>query len=618
MAGRSSLQRLIESRMRFILLGILLGVGAIVGRYFYVQVFNHAAWTAEAQAEHGFDKVLEPQRGEMFIQDRFGETYPVAINKTVYSIYVTPFQVQDKESAAQALSSILQLKLENVTATLATDSKGYLLLAKDVDTNTATALQNKNIAGVYEESSQVREYPLGDALSQTIGFVGYNSQNQRTGMYGLEKSYNEVLEGRQGQFAGEESNSGIWLPFANQDIQPSQNGSNLNLTIDYAIQTKTQQELDAAVKKWNAESGAAVVMNPMDGSILALAGTPDFDPNNFQAEKDFSVFLNPITQVGFEPGSVFKPFTMAMGLDLGLVTPETTYDDTGAVKLNGYVVHNFDNKGHGVKTMTQVLEMSLNTGATFVEQKVGMDEFNKYVSAFQLNGYSGIDLPETVGSFANLNNRLDINYATASFGQGVRMTPIEIVRALAAIANGGYLVKPHVVASIQHPDGSIDNFKPPAPIQIMKPETAHTLAAMLVDVVEHGYDAARIPGYSVAGKTGTAQIPNPNGGGYLPADETIHSFIGFAPAYDPKFLIFMKIVKPKGVSFASNSLTSYFRDLTNFILQYMQIPPDRPLPTALISGSSPLVPASPTATPALLPDELILSTPSPAKSNITH
>src|SRR3989339_554398 len=567
----------IEFRTQLYFIIILLGAILILGRYFYLQIINHQKLLASADAEHTFDEVLKPQRGEIFIKDKFGEKYAVAINKQLFTLYAIPAQIKDKNSAAKFLAGILKIDQEKLLGKLNSNSKASYQVAKNISVKTRNLISSQKINGLYDEENDVREYPLKNILSQTLGFVGFDENDDRVGRYGLEKYYNDILEGREGKFVGEKTNEGAWLPFGKQEISAAQDGADLTLTIDYPVQIKSQQVLEETMKKWSAESGVIMVMDPKNGRILALAGMPNYDPNNFSQIKDFSLFLNGVTQVGFEPGSIFKPFTMAMGLDLGLVTTSTQYEDTGALKFGGYTIKNFDGKAHGVQTMTGVLEKSLNTGPVFVQQKVGMDNFLKYVSIFKLNEKTGIDTLETNGSFANLNDRRDINFATASFGQGVRLTPVEIIRAFSAIANGGFLVQPHLLDSITHPSGAEEKTVWPNPVRILKESTAHDLAAMLVSVVEHGFDKAKIEGYSIAGKTGTAQIPNPDGGGYLSADQTIHSFVGFAPAYDPKFLIFMKIVKPKGINFASNSLTSYFRELTNFILQYMQIPPDRPI-----------------------------------------
>jgi cell division protein FtsI/penicillin-binding protein 2 len=569
--------KIIEFRIKLYFIIILCGAILILGRYFYLQVIDHQKLLASANAEHTFDKILKPQRGEIFIKDKFGEKYAVAINKQLFTLYAIPAQIKDKKSTAKFLADILKIDQAELYNKLNSNSKSAYLVAKNINMDTISTILNKKIDGVYDEENDVREYPLKNILAQTIGFVGFDENDNRVGRYGLEKYYNDILEGQEGKFVGEKTNEGTWLPFGKQEINAVKDGADLTLTIDYSIQIKSQQVLEETIKKWNAESGVVIVMDPNDGKILALAGYPSYDPNNFNQVKDFSLFLNGATQVGFEPGSIFKPFTMAMGLDLGLVTPDTQYEDTGALKFGGYTIKNYDGKAHGTQTMTGVLEKSLNTGAVFVEQKVGMDNFLKYTSIFKLNEKTGIDMLETNGSLANLNDRRDINFATASFGQGVRLTPIEIIRGFSAIANGGFLIQPHLLDTIKHSTGVEEKTVWPKPQRILKDSTAHDLSAMLVNVVEHGFDKAKIEGYSIAGKTGTAQIPDSNGRGYLPPDQMIHSFVGFAPAYDPKFLILMKIVRPKGINFASNSLTPYFRELTNFILQYMQIPPDRPV-----------------------------------------
>ena len=325
--------------------------------------------------------------------------------------------------------------------------------------------------------------------------------------------------------------------------------------------------------KWQSLSGTVIISEPKTGAILAMASQPDFDPNDYYNIKNIEDFLNPAAQKLYEPGSIFKPITMAAGLDTGKISPETTYVDTGSVVVGGNVITNAVNRSYGLSDMSRVLEKSINTGAVFVQQKVGNDDFRKYVEAFGFSRPTGIDLAgEIAGNINNLKGRKGIDFATASFGQGIAVTPLEVVAAIGAIANEGKLMRPYLVDKIVRGDGSEEKHEPQEVRRVISSKTANKLTAMLVNTVREGYDRIKIKNYFIAGKTGTAQVPNENAPGYL--NETIHSFVGWAPAYDPKFLVFIKMDKPKGINFASDSLTPVFAEIAKYLFSYYEIPPD--------------------------------------------
>jgi len=346
------------------------------------------------------------------------------------------------------------------------------------------------------------------------------------------------------------------------------------LTIDRNIQFTAEENLKEVVEKWKAEDGTVIIMEPKTGKILALANWPNFDPNNYSEVKNIDIFLNSATQKLFEPGSVFKPITMAAGLDTDKIGPQTTYVDEGIVKIGGYTITNANNRSYGLSSMTKVLEKSINTGAVFVQRLIGPDVFREYVNKFGFSQVTGIDLEsEIAGNISNLKEGSpEINFATASFGQGIAVTPIELITALGAIANEGKLMKPYIVEKIIHPDGTETTISPEIRRQVISPQTASKLTSMLVSTVRQGYDKIKIKGYFIAGKTGTAQIPNPDRKGY--SDESTHTFVGWAPAFNPKFIILLKIDKPKGIRFASDSLAPTFAKLTQYLLNYYEIPPE--------------------------------------------
>src|SRR3990167_10486046 len=327
------------------------------------------------------------------------------------------------------------------------------------------------------------------------------------------------------------------------------------------------------MEKWGAEKGTIIVEDPETGRILAMADLPSFDPNNY-SEYESKLYLNGSIQEIYEPGSSFKPVTMSAGIDLGKITPGTTYEDKGFVNISGYTIHNFSNKVFGVQSMTQVLEKSINTGTMFVENLVGDDNFLDYVVNMGFGQKTGIDLPgEVSGDITNLYSGRKINYLTASFGQGIAVTPLQLINAYSTIANGGKLMKPHIIDKIIKDDGEEVLTKPEIISIPVSEKTAVKLQTMLVGVVDNGFDKARITGYDIAGKTGTAQMPDGRGG--YSENEFIHNFVGFAPAYNAKFAILIKMDKPKGIQFAADSLSPTFKEIAAFILNYYNIPPTR-------------------------------------------
>ena len=528
----------------FVLLSLL-----IWGRFFYLTVIRHDYYLAKAK--NISDNSGAIPRGSIFLTDKDNVPYAVALNKEFPLVYAVPVKVKDPASLAKKLVPILELDEQFLFQKLSKPNDPYEILKKKVSDETVNAIKALEEPALGIDDETLRYYPEGLYLSQVIGFLGFNKDGQ-TGQYGLEEYYDKDLSGLI-------------------------SSADLVLTIDSAIQAQAGTLLAAAVKKWQANNGSIVVMNPKSGDIIAMASFPDFDANNYSAVLDKSIFVNPVTLKRYEPGSVFKPITMAIGIETGAVTPETEYYNTGSVQINNRIISNsIPDEILSWQTMTTVLEQSLNTGAVFVEQKVPKDIFLKYLKDFGINSKTGIDVSEVPGDLSGLSSMRDVNFATASFGQGVALTPIELLRALSTIANGGKLVRPHLVAKIVSRIGETYETKNDLPAQIISSETSAKLINMLVNVVENGSGRrAQIKGYTVAGKTGTAQVPDLKNGGYL--DEYIHTFVGFAPAYDPKFIALIKLDDPKGVRFAESTVVSVFHDLAQFIFSYLAIPPDKPV-----------------------------------------
>ena len=526
----------------FVLLGLL-----IWGRFFYLTVIRHDYYLAKAK--NISDNSGAIPRGSIFLTDKDNVPYAVALNKEFPLVYAVPVKVKDPANLAKKLVPILELDEQLLFQKLSKPNDPYEILKKKVSDNTINAIKALEEPALGIDDETLRYYPEGLYLSQVIGFLGFNKDGQ-AGQYGLEEYYDKDLSGLI-------------------------SSADLVLTIDSAIQAQAGTLLAAAVKKWQANSGSIVVMNPKSGDIIAMASFPDFDANNYSVVLDKNIFVNPVTLKRYEPGSVFKPITMAIGIETNAVTPETEYYNTGSIKINDKTISNsLPNEVLGWQTMTTVLEQSLNTGAIFVEQKVPKDIFLKYLKDFGINSKTGIDVNEVSGDLSGLSSMRDVNFATASFGQGVALTPIELLQALSVIANGGKLVRPHLVVKIVSRNGETYETKNDSPAQIISSETSIKLINMLVKAVENGSGRrAQVKGYTIAGKTGTAQVPDLKNGGYL--DEYIHTFVGFAPAYDSKFIALIKLDNPKGVRFAESTTVPVFHDLAQFIFSYLAIPPDK-------------------------------------------
>ncbi|MCX6713582.1 MAG: penicillin-binding protein 2, partial [Candidatus Vogelbacteria bacterium] len=396
------------------------------------------------------------------------------------------------------------------------------------------------------------------------------------GRYGLEKYYNDMLSRKEEMsFANFFVEIFSGLSSALSDKQNDAE-AHITTTIEPTVQKFFEEQLAKTKNKWQADGIGGVIIDPKTGEIFSMASLPDFNPSEKQTE--LTNLMNPLVQSSYEMGSIIKPLTVAAGLDAGVITPETTYNDKGCITLNTKKICNYDLKARGVIPVQEVLNQSLNLGATFVEQKIGREKFRKYLLAYGLNEKTGIDLPgEISGDLRNfLSSSREVESATASFGQGIALTPIETARALCTLGNGGYLIEPHVVKKIDYLNKISREIKPKIIRQVLTKETSAKISKMLVTVVDTKLAGgkAKLENYSVAAKTGTAQMSNPNGGGYY-EDRYLHSFFGYFPAYNPRFLIFMYMLYPKGVKYSSETLTEPFIGTTKFLINYYQVPPDR-------------------------------------------
>jgi cell division protein FtsI/penicillin-binding protein 2 len=543
----------------------------VVGRLAQLQILSHGHYAAEAENEHqGTDTVLPP-RGA--ILDRDG--YPLALTLDTYDIYISRQVWQDKQVAAngtQALASVLGKTPEDIQSALGSDTEGDALIAAGVSYDVGKKIIDMGLPGVKATAGIQRFHPEGDLASALLGFVG----KDETGLSGLEADLQDELGGQPGTVYYERDSMGNPIPFGYTQITKSEPASDVRLTIDRFIQQAAEQSLDEAIQTNDASGGTIIVMDPKTGAIMAMASRPSFKLSQLDLSNDSQEDLyrdRAVTDL-YEPGSVMKLVTMSAAVDLGLVTPDTTYDDTGTAYVGGYAIQNWDFSVNGTTTMTQVLQKSLNTGAVWVSQLLGPDNFYQYIKRFGFGEPTGVGLSgEAAGQVRDSESPdwTPSDLATNSFGQGINVTPLQMITAVAAIANGGMLMKPYIVQQVVGPNGT--KTTQPQPVrQAISEQTASTLTTMMNAVVEGvPGNLARIQGYHVAGKTGTAYISVP--GGYAP-DRVITSFIGFAPVSDPRMIVLVKIDEPQEAQLGGTVAAPVFAELAPKILSYLGVPPD--------------------------------------------
>ena len=564
-----------NGRIRLISFVIIFGALVMSLRLYFVQIVHGGSFVSEAERQYVNKNTLSYDRGEIYFESKVGELIPAAISRSGFTVAINPKIMKDPKKVFEDLSQVLPLDRDDFFAKSSKKDDVYEEIAKHLNSETSEKIEALNIYGVNVSTDKWRYYPGGKLSAQSIGFVGFDG-DLLAGRYGLERYYEDILK----RDPSKAYNNFFAEFFSNvkeslNDL-PAEEGS-IVTTVEPSVQLFLESELQNVRDKWGSDGAGGVVIDPMNGEILGLAWNPGFDLNNFK-ESDVKHFDNPIVEGVYEMGSIVKPLTMASGIDSGTVTAASTYYDAGFLFLNNKRISNYDGKGRGTVSMQEVLNQSLNTGAAYVAMKMGNQEFAEYMKNFGVGTETGIDLPnEGHGLINNLDSTRDIEIVTASYGQGVAFTPIATVRALSALANGGTLITPHLVKKIEYESGISKKVSFAPGKQVIKKETSDEITRMLVNVVDKALrgGTAKISGYSVAAKTGTAQMTNEGQAGYVEG-KYLHSFFGYFPAYKPRFLVFLFHLYPKNVRYASEPLTDPFLNITKFLLNYYQVPPDRP------------------------------------------
>ncbi|MBX4199940.1 penicillin-binding protein 2 [Candidatus Parcubacteria bacterium] len=553
-------------------------------KLYFVQVVSSDIY--KEKAEHQYVAGANYfDRGTIYFSSKDGTLVPGASVKSGFVLAINPeILTLNSDTQLQAIYDKIANTgaindSEEFYAKVHKQDDPYEELASKLSTETGQRIENLEIPGVTVYKNKWRIYPGGSMAAQAVGLIGYKG-DELAGRYGLERYYENVLK-RSGDEAFVNFFAEIFSNIKKSVTPGDSPEGDIVTTIEPSVESFLEDELIKVENTYSSEFSGGVIIDPNTGEIYAMAENPTFNPNDLSSVAEPEVFRNKSIEDRYEMGSIIKALTMAAGIDTGAVTPTTTYNDPGCETLNRKTFCNYDGVSHGNNlTMQTVLNKSLNTGVAFVVSKMGNSKFRDYFKNYGLGDLTGIDLPNEGKSLvSNLDTGRDLEYAQASFGQGIALTPIVTVRALSTLANGGYLITPHLVKEVDYKIGTKKTIEPEKGRQVLKTQTTETISRMLTGVVDNALKngTVRLPHYSVAAKTGTAQIAKPGGGGYY-EDRYLHSFFGYFPSYDPKFLIFLYTYYPKNVQYASETLTDSFIDLTKFLINYYSIPPDRDAP----------------------------------------
>ncbi|MFH1252832.1 MAG: penicillin-binding protein 2 [Candidatus Uhrbacteria bacterium] len=569
-----------DLRVKILAICLTIFAGLLGARLFFLQVLDQAFYEAMASGLHEKFQELFPARGEIFVHDEKDDTLvAVATNQKLSLVYADPRQIKDVVETIKQLTGIFAWdeEIEKTFALkFANQSRRYEPIKNNVNEETLEKILALKLPGINYLRKDYRLYPEVGLGGQVFGFVGANEDGSLSGKYGIEGYFEDILAGTPGFLRSERDIAGRLIVTADRAFQPAVDGADIVLTLDRNIQYEACSRLKAQVAKYSAEGGSIIIVEPATGRILAMCGAPDFDPNNYSQVANINQFNNPATFNAYESGSVFKPFTMAAALDAGAIEPNTTFEDTGSVMVGGWSmpISNAENKSYGVVNMTQVLESSINTGTIFAMRQMGQDKFIEYLKKFGFGEKTRIELnSEGAGNLSSLDQKAEVFAATATFGQGITVTPLQLTMGYAALANHGVLLQPQIIDEVRYADGRVEKRAVKEVRQVISDRTAELIDAMLVSVVENGHGKpARVPGYYIGGKTGTAQVAS--AGGYE-NNQNIGTFGGFGPVSNPRFAMVVRIDNPQGIPWAESSAAPLFGEVADFLLRYYQVPPER-------------------------------------------
>lgn len=567
-----------DRRYRILLLICFVSLGALVARLFYWQVIKASELSNSARLQYQDSVKLHATRGNILSQD--GNWLAGSQDVWLLYAYLTDFKDNPRETAIKLVELIVEDKSDQkfideekdrITSLLSRKDTSWVALKQKVKTETKNKILELNISGLGFDKRETRAYPEGSASAHLLGFVGKDEEGNDRGYFGLEGYYQLQLAGKDGFLQRESDARGAPILFGSHKETKALSGVDLLTNIDKTVQITVEKKLKEGIDKYGAVSGSAIVLNPQTGAVMAMASFPTYDPANYY---DYSneLFKNPIISDSFEPGSIFKPIVMAAGLDAKVIEPETVCDIcSGPFKVDKYFIETWDQKYWANSTMTEVLLHSDNVGMTFVGNKLGSDKLYDYLDAFGFGNLTQIDLQGEANPGLRPKNTWNIvDLATATFGQGIAVTPIQMAKAMAIIANGGMQVHPKLVSTIMQGDWK-QEITTESKRRVISKEASEKVTRMMIAAVKQGEAKWAVPkGYSIAGKTGTAQIPV---SGHYDEEKTIASFIGFAPPFNPKFLMLIILREPQTSQWASETSAPLWFDIAKVLFPYLGIEP---------------------------------------------
>lgn len=565
-------------RIRIITGLVLLLALALVVRLYFVQVAHGEIYAAQAEGQYVHTVQNVFKRGSILFTTKDNEHVSAAAVRSGYVLAVNPQRINEPEYVYEQLEPFLSVGQPVFVNRATLPGRTYVEIDQTISREDAESIAEIGIPGVMLYRNQWRYYPGNSLSAQTIGFLGHSNEPEEglRGRYGLEAYYEDVLS-RDNESLSVNFFAGIFTNLGSlRTVEPGESEGHVITNLEPTVSRMLDHRLSELHEQYNSSYSGGIIMDPRTGAIKAMSVVPSYD-NNDRRNVPMEHFRNPLVQNVYEFGSIVKALTIAAGIDHGAITPNSQYYDTGSITLDRFTIRNYDGRGRGQVDMQQVLSQSLNTGVSHIVDLMGTSNFRRYFLDLGLATTTNVDLPnEALGLVENLNSPRKVEYATASFGQGIAVTPMAMIRALAALGNGGYLVTPHIAKGIEYEDGSYQDFTPPRGPQVLSSATSETISRMLTTVVD---DALRgggvaLPHHTIGAKTGTAQIPNPSGRGYL-EDSFLHSFFGYFPAYDPQFIVLLYTIEPQGVRFASETLTDPFMDIATYLINYYEIAPDR-------------------------------------------
>lgn len=576
-------------RIRLILALVVLVALLILVRLYFVQIVHGDEYAQKADRQFASGSSGLFDRGSIYFTRKDGTSISAATLATGFLIAINPQTLTNPEAAYAALAATASstLSRETFLAAAAKKNQVHVEVAHHLSAANGKTLAALGLPGVEVLRERWRYYPGGSLASQSVGIVSYGSGNTLTGQTGLEATYDGILS-RSGDslyknfFAELFSNVGNLLV----DAKDAREGD-IVTTIEPEVQTRLEDDLAKVTTRYASVESGGIIMDPATGALIAIASYPSYDANNLQ-KVNGTLLGNPLAEHVHEFGSIMKPVTMTAALDAGVITPASTYTDTGCITVNTRQICNWDLKARGVIPMKQIIIQSLNVGAAWLATQLGQETFRAYFTKV-FGQKTGIDLSNESGALlGNLSKPQQVGYDTAAFGQGIAVTPLQMIRALGAVANGGAMVPPHLVSAIRLNSGITRELDWGEAVPVFSAAAARETTEMMTELVDEKLEngTAKIPTMSVAAKTGTAQLTTPEGGYY--SDRFFHSFVGFFPSYSPRFIILLYTNDPKGVQYASETLDATFLDLVHFLIDYYAVPPDRGLPVQGAATSTPL------------------------------